>query len=78
MPRRKKDQFPEELTIEAIAANAPEETAAAETTRTIEDSTVTVKTTLSHHDYELLCADARYFGDTLEDRIRDLIVSTLR
>lgn len=78
MARKKKDQTTEEITIETITAEPNTETTVPEMPCPFTDPTVTVKTKLTKHDYDLLCADARYFGDTIEERMRDLIVSALR
>lgn len=78
MARKKKNQTTEEITIETITTEPNAETTAPEMPCSFIDPTVTVKATLTKHDYDLLCADARYFGDTIEERMRDLIVSALR
>lgn len=78
MARKKKNQTTEEITIETITTEPNAETTAPEMPCSFIDPTVTVKTTLTKHDYDLLCADAAYFGCTVEERLRDLIISSIR
>ena len=73
MARKKKNQTTEEITIETITTEPNAETTAPEL-----PCSLTVSTALDRPDYDILCADAAYFGCTVEERLRDLIISSIR
>lgn len=73
MARKKKDQTTEEITIETITTEPSLEAPPLPTS-----NSTTVSTAFDRRDYDILCADAAYFGCTVEERLRDLIISSIR